>query len=78
MKRTPLDIIRDVFHAEDKELVNGFDLRELSAWDSLNHMNFIATLESEYKIMLTGDEIAEMLNLEIINQILRDRHGLQL
>jgi hypothetical protein len=41
-------------------------------------MNFIAALESEYKIMLSGDEIAEMLDLEVINRILRDQHGLQL
>ncbi|MFP4002368.1 MAG: acyl carrier protein [Alphaproteobacteria bacterium] len=78
MMRTPLDIARDVFHAEDNSLQEGEDLRELPNWDSLNHMKFIAALESEYEVELSGEEIAEMLNLGVIRQILRERHGLQL
>jgi acyl carrier protein len=78
MRRTPVEIIRDVFQAGDGDLINGADLRELPGWDSLNHMTFIAALESEYDVVLSGDEIAEMLNLDVINRILKDNHGLRL
>lgn len=78
MKRTPLDIIRDVFQAEHDEVDDGLDLRDLPGWDSLNHMNFIAALEREYEIMLSGDDIAEMLSLRIVHRILKEKHGLAL
>lgn len=78
MKRTPLEIVCEVFHAEKAEVDQELDLRDLAGWDSLNHMNFVAAIEKEYEIVLTGDEIAEMLNLGIINRILRDNHGVAL
>lgn len=78
MKRTPLDIVCDVFRAEESDVDQELDLRDLSGWDSLNHMNFVAAIEKEYEIMLTGDEIAEMLNLETITRILKDNHGVAL
>lgn len=73
-----MDIVRDVFQADGEAFANGADLRELPNWDSLNHMNFIAALEREYRIELTGDEIAEMISLDIIQRILKDRYGLEL
>lgn len=78
MKRRPLDIVREIFRAEAESLGNGADLRELPGWDSLNHMTFIAALESEYGVVLSGDEIAEMLNLEVIDRILKENHGVPL
>lgn len=78
MKRTPLEIICEVFNAEEGEVGQELDLRDLAGWDSLNHMNFVAAVEKEYEIMLTGDEIAEMLNLQIVNRILKDNHGVAL
>lgn len=78
MKRAPIEIIKEVFHADSAELGEDVDLRDLSSWDSLNHMTFIAGIEQEYDVVLTGDEIAEMLTLGSITRILRDNHGVAL
>lgn len=78
MKRAPFDIVREVFHADENGLDEDFDLRNLSGWDSLNHMTFVAELEKEYEITLTGDEIAEMLNLGRITRILKKNHSVPL
>lgn len=78
MKRTALDIICEIFHAHDQNVDDGLDLRNLPAWDSLNHMNFIAAIENEFKILLTGDEIADMLSLKNVNRILQENHGLEI
>lgn len=71
-------MICEIFDAKEDELNQELDLRELSGWDSLNHMTFVAAIEKEYGVMLTGDEIAEMLNLQTIYRILRDNHGVAL
>ncbi|MCG8442837.1 MAG: acyl carrier protein [Caulobacterales bacterium] len=78
MTRTPLDIIRDVFQEDVAELKDDFDLRELPNWDSLNHMNFVAAIEREYEVTLTGDEIADMLTLKTITTILAENHAVSL
>ena len=49
----------------------------LEKWDSLGHMNIILALEEEFGATFTDDEIAEMLNFELINMILRNKDGLK-
>jgi acyl carrier protein len=42
-------------------------------WDSLSHMNLIVTIENDFGIELSGDDIAEMITFDKIREILK-RH----
>ena len=44
-------------------------METVPAWDSLSHMDLIASIESEFEIRLTGDEIAEMTSFDAIRRI---------
>ena len=42
----------------------------INEWDSMNHLKIILSIEEEYNIKLTKDEIISMINTEIIVRII--------
>lgn len=42
-------------------------------WDSIGLMNFVVALEEEFKVEFEDEEIAEMLNLELVFEILKEK-----
>jgi acyl carrier protein len=46
----------------------------IEQWDSLQHMNLILALEEDLKIKFTDEELAEMVNLQLILKALRSKN----
>jgi len=44
----------------------------IPSWDSLNHLNLIMALESEFSINLSIDDALDMRNIGLIRTILRE------
>jgi acyl carrier protein len=66
-------VIADVLMI-DVELLNDESSPEtIEDWDSLKQMNIIIALEEEFDILLSDDEVIEMLNMELIYTILKDK-----
>lgn len=63
------DIIARTFKISAEEAAKDLDMKEVSRWDSLTHMDLITTIEDEFKIQLTGDEIAEMTTFSAVRSI---------
>lgn len=72
-----LAIIKETFNCDGDAIQDDLDLRDLAGWDSLNHMTFIMTIEKEYGIELSGDDIADMVTLGNIRRILETNHDIQ-
>lgn len=70
------DIFRDVF--QDPSLVLRHDLtnKDVPAWDSLNHINLVLGIETEFGIRLKGEEVVELGSVGDIFTLLA-RHGIQ-
>ena len=51
---------------EQTELNLGMD--DVANWDSLTHMNLIVSIEDEFGIEISGDDIAEMISFESIKK----------
>ena len=49
----------------------------LPAWDSLNHLNLVMALESEFGVSLTPEDALEMRTIGLMREILR-RNGANL
>ena len=47
----------------------------IEEWDSLKQMNIVIALEEEFDIVLTDDDVIEMLNVRLINYIVQERIG---
>ena len=66
MKDKVKKIIASVFNLEVNSIKDNASPDNILNWDSLNHMNLIVSLEEEFIIRFTDEEISEMLNLELI------------
>ena len=49
----------------------------IAAWDSLNHLNIVMALESEFDVSLTPEDALGMRTVELMRTILR-RNGVDL
>ena len=64
------EIISDIFDLDKDSINDDLYLQEIESWDSMNHMQLIAGLEDEYKIIFTGDEIADIKKIGDIKNLL--------
>lgn len=53
-------LFAEVFNLPESSVNDGLQLQDIESWDSLSHMMLIERLEGDFKVMLTGDEIADM------------------
>ncbi|WP_415714077.1 acyl carrier protein [Roseibium sp.] len=58
-----LNIISTVLKVDKSILGVETSIDSISTWDSLKHMELIASLEDQLSIEYTGDEIAEMMTI---------------
>jgi acyl carrier protein len=71
MRERIKDIIKRVF--EISKVENDISQNNCNKWDSMNHLNLVLELESEFDISLEPEEIAEMKNLYDIEKFIKIR-----
>jgi acyl carrier protein len=64
-------ILADNFKISLVDTTKNLGMDEVNEWDSLSHMNLIVTIEEEFKIEFTGDEIAEMITFDQIRKAVK-------
>lgn len=62
-------IIADTFKISPEKAVEDLGMSDIANWDSLTHMGLIVTIEDEFGIELSGDDIAEMITFNQIRAI---------
>lgn len=45
----------------------------IERWDSLQHINLVSSLEEEFNVRFSDEEIIEMMNLELIVYIIKQK-----
>lgn len=68
------DIFRDVMDSPDITLDKDLTREQVQEWDSLNHINLVAAIESDFNILMDEDEIMGVHTVGDIYSIL-ERHG---
>ncbi len=66
-------IFSEVFEIKISEINDDSSADNVKKWDSLNHTNLILSLEDEFKISFTADEIIDMLNFKLIKIIVQEK-----
>jgi acyl carrier protein len=64
-------ILADTFKISLEDTAKNLGMNDVNNWDSLSHMNLIVTIEEEFNIELSGDEIAEMVTFDQIKEIIQ-------
>ena len=67
------ELIASILHLPVSSIVDPLAMPEVDAWDSLQHMNLIASLEQEFGIEFTFEEIVSMQSVAVIKQVLRGK-----
>ena len=66
-------IFSEVFEIKISEINDDSSADNVKKCDSLNHTNLILSLEDEFKISFTADEIIDMLNFKLIKIIVQEK-----
>jgi acyl carrier protein len=64
-------LLAETFKISIEEAAKNLGMSDVNNWDSLSHMNLIVSIEEEFKIELSGDEIAEMISFDQIREIIQ-------
>ena len=64
------DLIESVFEISKDDYSENTFINKIETWDSLKHMEFIVTLENQFNINLTGNEIAELHTIKDVMKLL--------
>lgn len=65
-------ILKNVFTLSDKEFRDDLAKEDISNWDSLRHMDLIATIEAEYDITLSMQDILAINSFPVLTEILKN------
>jgi acyl carrier protein len=66
-------LIARVLRLPESKVVDSLHMRDAETWDSLKHMELIVAIEQACQIELTGDDIADMVSVGAIRQVLTKR-----
>jgi len=65
------EIFSEVFNVDKSNINESLNIRDINTWDSMNHMTLIEALESNYNVIFTGDQIAEITTVKDVINALR-------
>ncbi len=68
-------ILARVLNVDPSEISDDASTLNLSAWDSLRHMNVILSLENEFEIEFRDEEIQKLHSLDLLIQSIRAHTG---
>lgn len=62
-------VMTEILQCSPQEISEDMTMKETEAWDSLKHMELVATIESTFSIQLNFDEIVNMISIAGIQKI---------
>ena len=57
------DIFRSLFNQPQLVLTDELTANDVPGWDSFNHVNLMITIEQEFEVSFTADEVASLANV---------------
>ncbi len=73
MEQKLKELMAELFNMKVDEVTDSLTMKDTDVWDSLKHMELIASLEEEMGIELTIDEIIAMNTFKDIKRIISEK-----
>jgi acyl carrier protein len=67
------EVFHNVFNDDDIDLTDQTTAEDIAAWDSVNHVNLMFSIEQAFGIQFAGNELAEMENIGALKAYLLHR-----
>ena len=64
------ELVAEILRLPQNAVTDGLTIAETENWDSLAHIELIATLETEFAVELSADDIVEMITYAKIRSVL--------
>ena len=65
-------IMANVFNLPTNEINDDTSPENTEQWDSIAHLNLVTSIEEEFVIVFSEDQISEMLNFKLIILIIKE------
>lgn len=65
-------VFREVFDDASIQISDGMTAKDVAEWDSLNHINLIVAVESQFRVKFTVKEVSNLANVGELVQLI---HG---
>lgn len=66
-------IMSNIFRIIEDEINEESSTENIENWDSLNHINLIISIEEQFAVSISEDEMVEMTIFNNIKRILKDK-----
>lgn len=68
-------VARDVFGDDELVLTPHTTARDVGGWDSLGHINFMYSIETEFQVTFSDPEFAQFANIGALVAVLETKLG---
>ena len=69
-------VLAKIFNVDVSMITNDATPDTIENWDSLRHMNLVVSLEEEFGVELSDDQVVEILSYQLIKIVLQE-HGIE-
>ncbi len=66
-------VLADIFKIDVTAINEDTSVDTVDRWDSLNHLNLILALESEFGVSFSEEQSVEIMNYPLIKMVLQER-----
>ena len=73
MLKRVLTVAADVFRVPESRLGPGSSPDTVETWDSLHHLSFVLSLEQEFGIQISPEEIEQLLSIELTAALMEEK-----
>ena len=70
------EIVADILGASPSEIQRSSSPRDFPQWDSAAHIEIVLSVEAEYGVSFTPEEMLEVLSVEALEGVLRQKGAL--
>jgi acyl carrier protein len=67
------EILSNVFSTELSAITHDFSQENVEGWDSLKQLNLVVALEEKFNIQIEPEEIAEIIDINSIEQLVKKK-----
>lgn len=66
-------IVAEIFHIDEKDVRDDMSSKDISDWDSMNYLLFIAELEKEFNMSFSMSEVMDAKTLGDIRKVVEGK-----
>ena len=67
------NVFRVLFNLPDIELNDNLTAKDISGWDSFNHVNLIINIEEEFNVRFPNSEVGDLQNVGSLKTLLASK-----